>query len=341
MNKIIVTGGLGYIGSHTVVELIQSNYEVIIIDNLSNSELSVLEGIKEITGIKPHIEIIDICNKNEVDQCFKKYKNIDAVIHFAAYKAVGESVEKPLEYYKNNINGLIVLLEVMKCNNSKNIVFSSSCTVYGQPTELPVTEKSLLQKATSPYGNTKQICEDIIQDESKANKNLNSSILRYFNPIGAHPSAKIGELPKGIPNNLVPFITQTAAGLRDELKVFGNDYNTEDGSAIRDYIYVVDLAKAHVSALQRLLDNKNTNPVEIFNLGTGKGISVLEMIHSFEKANNLKIPYKIVGRRSGDIEQVWADTKYANNTLNWSASTPLIEILQSAWNWEKYYRKIS
>ena len=338
MAKILVTGGLGYIGSHTVVELINNNHEVIIIDNLSNSEISVLEGIYSITGIKPEFEQIDICNEVAVNDCFKKHVSIDAVIHFAAYKAVGESVEKPLEYYKNNVYGLTVLLSAMIENNINFIVFSSSCTVYGQPKSLPVTENAPLQKATSPYGNTKQICEDIIHDTINSCNSINSSILRYFNPIGAHSTSLIGELPKGIPNNLVPFITQTAIGLRKELQVFGNDYNTEDGSAIRDYIYVVDLAKAHVIALNRLLNNENISQCETFNLGTGKGISVLEMIHSFEKTTGVSVPYKIVGRRSGDIEKVWASTDFANKILNWEANTPLSEILQSAWKWEKKIR---
>lgn len=338
MAKILVTGGLGYIGSHTVVELINNKHEVIIIDNLSNSELSVLDGIYSITGIKPHFENIDICDESSVNECFKKYNSIDAVIHFAAYKAVGESVEKPLEYYKNNVYGLTVLLSAMKSNNTNILVFSSSCTVYGQPTSLPVTENAELQKATSPYGNTKQICEDIIHDTINSRNTLNSSILRYFNPIGAHSSSLIGELPKGVPNNLVPFITQTAIGIRKELQVFGNDYNTPDGSAIRDYIYVVDLAKAHVAALNRIINNENKSNCETFNLGTGKGISVLEMIHSFEKTTGVSVPYKIVGRRSGDIEKVWASTDFANKILHWEANTPLSEILQSAWNWEKKIR---
>lgn len=340
MKKILVTGGLGYIGSHTVVELIQTGYEVIIVDNLSNSNISVLEGIQAITGIKPAFEQIDICNINELKLCFSKYSHIDSVIHFAAYKAVGESVEKSLEYYKNNVCGIISLLQVMQSNNTKNIVFSSSCTVYGQPIKLPVSEDAPLQKATSPYGNTKQMCEDIIYDTIISYKNLTASILRYFNPIGAHTSSHIGELPIGVPNNLVPFITQTAAGLRKELQIFGNDYNTRDGSAIRDYIYVVDLAKAHVSALQRIISNQNIKDFEIFNLGTGKGISVLEMVKAFEKATKVLVPHKIVARRSGDIEQVWADTSYANKALNWEAKTPIEDILLSAWNWEKKIRGI-
>ncbi|HON53843.1 MAG TPA: UDP-glucose 4-epimerase GalE [Bacteroidales bacterium] len=340
MAHILVTGGLGYIGSHTVVELIQHKHSVIVVDNLSNSEQSVLQGIYDITGVLPAFEHIDICNKQELSNCFTKHSPIDAVIHFAAYKAVGESVQKPLEYYTNNVYGLLVLLDVMRAHNCNNLVFSSSCTVYGQPTELPVTEQAPLQKATSPYGNTKQICEDIIQDYITSNPLFKASLLRYFNPIGAHPSACIGELPKGIPNNLVPFITQTAAGIRKELQVFGNDYNTPDGSAIRDYIYVVDLAKAHVASLNRILNNNVNKACEICNLGTGTGVSVLEMIHAFEQATGVTVPYSIAPRRAGDIEQVWASTSYANKLLNWKADTPLIEIMRTAWNWEKKIRGI-
>lgn len=340
MANILVTGGLGYIGSHTVVELIQNNHSVIILDNLSNSEVSVLSGIQEITGVMPQFEHVDICDKLALQQCFKTHAPIDAVIHFAAYKAVGESVQKPLEYYTNNVYGLLVLLDVMREYNTHDLVFSSSCTVYGQPAELPVTEQAPLQKATSPYGNTKQMCEDIIQDCIASNSQLHASLLRYFNPIGAHPSGCIGELPKGVPNNLVPFITQTAAGIRKQLQVFGNDYNTPDGSAIRDYIYVVDLAKAHVAAMNRLLEHKQTQACEICNLGTGTGISVLEMITAFEQATGVSVPYTISPRRAGDIEQVWASTTFANTLLNWKATTPLTDIMHSAWNWEKKIRGI-
>ncbi len=338
MAKVLVTGGLGYIGSHTVVELVESGNEVVIVDNLSNSELSVLDGIEEIIGFKPAFEQIDICDKTNFQNCLSKHKNIDAIIHFAAYKAVGESVEKSLEYYKNNVFGLINLLELQRENKIPNIVFSSSCTVYGQPDELPVTELAPLKKAESPYGNTKQMCEDIIKDAIVSYKDFDAILLRYFNPIGAHPSAKIGELPKGVPNNLLPFVTQTAAGIRKELSVFGNDYNTPDGSAIRDYIYVVDLAKAHVAAVNRLCEKKNKKSCEIFNLGTGNGLSVLEIVEGFIKATGVDVPYKIVPRRAGDIEQVWADTDFANQELGWKAETPLDDILKSAWKWEKSLR---
>jgi UDP-glucose 4-epimerase len=340
MAKILVTGGLGYIGSHTVVELIHNGHEVVIVDNLSNSDISVLKGIEKIAGKSPAVEIIDICDTTALSQCFANHKHIDAVIHFAAFKAVGESVEKSLEYYTNNVFGLIQLLTEMRKNNIKNFVFSSSCTVYGQPTQLPVTEAAPLQKATSPYGNTKQMCEDIIQDAIVSYHDITAILLRYFNPIGAHPSAEIGELPKGVPNNLVPFVTQTAAGLRKELQIFGEDYNTPDGSAIRDYIYVVDLAKAHVTALNRLLTNQNKKDCEIFNLGTGTGLSVLEIVHAFEKSTGVAVPHKIVARRAGDIEQVWADTNFANKELGWKAETPIEEVLQTAWNWEKKIRGI-
>ena len=340
MSKVLVTGGLGYIGSHTVVELIAQNHEVIIVDNLSNSELRILSGISEITHTTPVFEQIDVCNYTALRTCFETHGPIDAVIHFAAYKAVGESVSDSLAYYKNNVSGLLVLLECMREFSVPNLVFSSSCTVYGQPDELPVTELAPIQKAMSPYGNTKQICEEIISDAIHSYHDISAVLLRYFNPIGAHPSAAIGELPKGIPNNLVPFITQTAAGIRNQLQVFGNDYNTPDGSAIRDYIYVVDLANAHVKALDRLFSNTQESVCEVFNLGTGTGISVLEMVHAFEHATGVSVPYTIVPRREGDIEQVWADTALANTELGWYAQTPLKDILQSAWNWEKKIRNI-
>jgi UDP-glucose 4-epimerase len=339
MAKILVTGGLGYIGSHTVVELLNEGFEVIIVDNLSNSEITVLAGIEAITGKKPVFENCDVCNTEALSKCFKTHVAIDAVIHFAAYKAVGESVQRSLDYYKNNVGGLISLLEVMKEYNTKYLVFSSSCTVYGQPDVLPVTELSPIKKAESPYGNTKQICEDIIRDAIISDSSFSANLLRYFNPIGAHPSALIGELPKGIPNNLLPFITQTAIGIRKELQVFGNDYNTPDGSCIRDYIYVVDLAKAHVCALKRMMKIAENGNCEVFNIGTGKGISVLELLHEFMQANNVNVPYKIVGRRAGDVEQVWADTSRANEVLGWHAQTPLVEVLQSAWRWEQKIRK--
>ncbi len=338
MAKILVTGGLGYIGSHTVVELIQTGYEVVIVDNLSNSEINVLDGIESITGIRPAFEQLDICDETAFQKCLTKHHGIDAIIHFAASKAVGESVEKSLDYYRNNVFGLIQLLTLMRANGIKHIIFSSSCTVYGQADKLPIDETAPRKPATSPYGNTKQMCEDIIRDANVSYHDFTAILLRYFNPIGAHPSAKIGELPKGVPNNLVPFVTQTAAGIRKELSVFGDDYNTPDGSAIRDYIYVVDLAKAHVKAMQRLLANQNKAEVEVFNLGTGKGISVLELVHTFMDATGANLPYKIVGRRTGDIEQVWADSSLAEKELGWTAKTPLADVLLSAWNWEKNVR---
>ncbi len=339
MTKVLVTGGLGYIGSHTVVELLNEGFEVVIVDDLSNSEITVLAGIEEITGKKPAFEQCDVCNTETLRMSFSKYKTIDAVIHFAAYKAVGESVEKALDYYRNNVGGLISLLEVMKEFSTKSLVFSSSCTVYGQPDVLPVTELSPIKKAESPYGNTKQMCEDIICDTITANKSFSANLLRYFNPIGAHSSALIGELPKGIPNNLLPFVTQTAIGLRKELSVFGNDYNTPDGSCIRDYIYVVDLAQAHVCALKRMINIAESGNCEVFNIGTGNGVSVLEILNGFMQANGVNVPYKIVGRRTGDVEQVWADTTKANEVLGWKAQTPLNEVLQSAWKWEKKIRE--
>ena len=342
MARILVTGGTGYIGSHTTVELMQQGYDVTIVDNLSNSSIDVLDGITAIVGKKPEFANIDCGNFIDLDSVFKSYPDIVGVIHFAASKAVGESVEKPLLYYRNNLGSLVTLLEVMKLHRVQNLVFSSSCTVYGQPDKdhLPVDETAPIQKALSPYGNTKQINEEIIQDEAHADKELHATILRYFNPIGAHPSAKIGELPNGVPQNLLPFITQTAAGLRPELKVFGNDYNTPDGSCIRDYIYVVDLAKAHVKAIDRMLYAKDREQVEIFNLGTGNGLSVLTLINEFEAATGVKIPYTIVGRREGDIEQVWAAPKKANEVLGWKADTPVRDVLASAWNWEKHIRNI-
>lgn len=339
MNKLIlVTGGTGYIGSHTTVELMKEGYDVVIIDNLSNSEKSVLDGIAEITGRRPYFEQFDICDKERLDNFFKVYKKLDAIIHFAAYKAVGESVEKPLMYYQNNLNTLMNLLQGMVAHNVPNIVFSSSATVYGQPDELPVTEKAPFKPADSPYGNTKQIAEEIIRDTVQAHKNIHAISLRYFNPIGAHPSALIGELPRGVPNNLVPFITQTAIGIREELKIFGDDYNTPDGSAIRDYINIVDLARAHVVSINRKLGKKSKSNLEIFNLGTGKGSSVFEIVKAFEKATGEKLNYSVVGRRVGDVESVYADTKYANDELGWKAKADLEETLLSAWNWEKYIR---
>ena len=338
MKQILVTGGTGYIGSHTAVELQNAGFEVIIVDNLSNSSLEVLDGIEKITGIRPAFEQFDLIEKDKVEAFFTKYPNIEAIIHFAASKAVGESVEKPLLYYRNNLVSLINLLECQIRFGISNIVFSSSCTVYGQPDQLPVTENTPRKDAESPYGNTKRVNEDILYDTTIANPQIKGIALRYFNPVGAHPSALIGELPLGVPANLVPFITQAAAGLRGELKVFGDDYDTSDGSAVRDYINVVDLAKAHVVAVKRLLENKNKAGYEIFNLGTGTGVSVLEAVHAFEKVTGVKLNYKIVGRRAGDIEKIWADTTFANEELGWKAETGLDETLLSAWIWEKKVR---
>jgi UDP-glucose 4-epimerase len=337
--KILVTGGTGYIGSHTAVELIEDGYDVVIIDNLYNSEAEVVDRIEKITGTRPLFEIFDLCDKNKTDQFFKKNKDISAIIHFAAYKAVGESVNKPLEYYRNNLVSLMNLLDAMRSHGTGKIVFSSSCTVYGQPEKLPVAEDAPLQPATSPYGNTKQICEEIIRDTTICFNKINAISLRYFNPIGAHPSALIGELPRGIPENLVPFITQTAIGLRDELKVFGNDYDTPDGSCIRDYLHVSDLAKAHVVAVKRLIEKKNNKDYEVFNLGTGKGVSVLEAINSFERVTGVKLKYKITGRRQGDIVKIWADPSLANKELNWKTIYSLDECMKTAWEWEKQIRK--
>ena len=342
MARILVTGGTGYIGSHTVVELMQQGYDVTIVDNLSNSSVDVLDGISAIVGKRPEFANIDCNDYVNLEAVFKQYPDIVGVIHFAASKAVGESVEKPLMYYRNNIGSLITLLEVMRRYHVCNIVFSSSCTVYGQPDKdhLPVDETAPIQKALSPYGNTKQINEDIIYDEAHADSSLHATILRYFNPIGAHPSALIGELPNGVPNNLLPYVTQTAAGLRSELRVFGDDYDTPDGSCIRDYIYVVDLAKAHVKAVERLLVGKPTEQVEVFNLGTGRGLSVLEIVRDFMEATGVNVPYQIVGRREGDIEKVWANPKKANEVLGWKADTSVKYVLVSAWNWEKRLRNI-
>jgi UDP-glucose 4-epimerase len=339
-NKLVlVTGGTGYIGSHTAVELMNEGFDVVIIDNLSNSEKSVLHGIAEITGRRPYFEQFDICDKKKLDNFFRVYKKLDAIIHFAAYKAVGESVEKPLKYYQNNLNTLMNILEGMVKYKIPHFVFSSSATVYGQPDQLPVTEGAPFKPADSPYGNTKQIAEEIIRDTVNANPDLQAISLRYFNPIGAHPSALIGELPIGVPNNLVPFITQTAIGIREELKVFGDDYNTPDGTAIRDYINIVDLAKAHVVSIKRMIDHKTKANPEIFNLGTGKGSSVMEIVKAFEKSTGVKLNYKIVERRAGDVESVYADTNYANKELGWKADKGLEETLRSAWNWEKNIRK--
>ncbi|MBQ9439955.1 MAG: UDP-glucose 4-epimerase GalE [Paludibacteraceae bacterium] len=336
MARILVTGGTGYIGSHTTVELMQAGFDVVIVDNLMNSNVGVLDGIEAIVGRRPDYENIDCVDYVALDKLFEKYADIEGIIHFAAYKAVGESVEKPLQYYRNNINSLVNLLELMPIHKVKNIVFSSSCTVYGQPdaAHLPVNENAPIQPALSPYGNTKQICEEIIHDTIHATPNINAIILRYFNPIGAHPTALIGELPNGVPNNLLPYVTQTAAGIRPELRIFGNDYDTPDGTCIRDYIDVVDLAKAHVVALKRMLTNKQEGNEEIFNLGTGRGLSVMEIVETFKRVNNVDVPYKIVERREGDIEKVWADPTRANKVLGWKAERNTEDTLRSCWKWQ-------
>jgi UDP-glucose 4-epimerase len=335
--KILVTGGLGFIGSHTVVELQNEGFEVVVIDNLSNSSIEVLDGIEKITGKKLIFENIDLSEKSAVQNFFKKHQDIIGVIHFAASKAVGESVENPLLYYENNINSLVYLLQELANLPQANFIFSSSCTVYGQAEKMPITEDASVQPANSPYGNTKQIGEEIINDVAKVT-NINAVLLRYFNPIGAHSSAEIGELPIGVPQNLVPYITQTGIGIRQELSVNGNDYPTPDGTCIRDYIHVVDLAKAHVVALQRLLNKQNLEKVETFNLGTGKGSSVLEVITAFEKVSGQKLPYKIVGRREGDVISAYANTDKANKVLGWKAAFSLEDGLASAWKWEKKVR---
>ncbi len=336
--RILVTGGTGYIGSHTVVELQNSGYEVVIIDNLSNSNIEVLEGIERITHIRPAFVEADCTDIDALRSLFEQYPGIKGIINFAASKAVNESVRKPLLYYRNNLTTLINLLELMPEYGVKGIVFSSSCTVYGEPDTNPVDESAPIKKATSPYGNTKQISEEIITDAIKAEAPYSSVILRYFNPVGAHPSAEIGELPNGVPQNLIPYLTQTAIGIRKELSVFGDDYNTPDGSCIRDFINVVDLAKAHVIAVERLL-NKPAGLVEIYNLGTGSGVSVLELINTFEKATGVKVPHKIVGRRAGDIEKVWANPQKANAELGWKAETPLEDTMRSAWKWQLHLRE--
>ena len=332
MKKILVTGGLGYIGSHTVVELQNEGFEVVIIDNLSNTTIDVLDKITSITGIKPTFEEIDLKDKEAVKHFFKYY-DIDGVIHFAASKAVGESVNEPLKYYENNIATLVYVLQEMNKNKVNNFIFSSSCTVYGQADELPITENAPIKPAESPYGNTKQMGEEIIFDTTKAS-DLQAIALRYFNPIGAHKSVKIGELPIGIPQNLIPFVTQTGARIRKELSVFGNDYPTHDGTAVRDYIHVVDLAKAHIAALRRLLNGENEENMEFFNVGTGKGSSVLDVIKAFEKVSGKKLNYKIVGRREGDITSAYADTKKANEVLGWKSTLNLEDALASAWKWQ-------
>nr|WP_299346053.1 UDP-glucose 4-epimerase GalE [Allomuricauda sp.] len=337
--KILVTGGLGFIGSHTVVELQNEGFEVVVIDNLSNSSENVLEGIQAITGKPPIFEKMDLRNKQKVQDFFSKHDDVEGVIHFAASKAVGESVENPLLYYENNLGVLVYILQELVKKDKANFIFSSSCTVYGQADKMPITEDAPVKPAESPYGNTKQVGEEIIKDTCKVNPNLSAIALRYFNPIGAHPSVEIGELPIGVPQNLVPFITQTGVGLREQLSVFGDDYPTEDGTCIRDYIHVVDVAKAHVVALQRLLNGRNDMNYEVFNLGTGKGSSVLEVIHSFENVSDKKLNYKIVDRRAGDVIQAYADTEKANSVLGWKAQSTLDEAMKSAWDWEQKIRR--
>ncbi len=335
VKRVLVTGGTGYIGSHTVVELLEAGYDVVIVDNLSNSERSVLKGIEKITGRRVPFHKADCQDETAMRRIFRQH-GFDAVIHFAASKAVGESVEKPLLYYRNNLSSLMNILTLMRECGVPNLVFSSSCTVYGQAEKLPVSERTPRREATSPYGNTKHMCEDIIRDSVAAYPEIRSIALRYFNPIGAHESAEIGELPRGVPNNLIPFVTQTAAGIRPMLSVFGDDYNTPDGSCIRDYINVTDLAKAHVVAVARMTEGRMKAPFEVFNIGTGRGVSTLEVVRTFEKVNNLKLNYKIVGRRAGDIEAVWANPSYANEELGWKAEKSLDETLRSAWKWQQH-----
>lgn len=337
--KILVTGGTGYIGSHTVVELQNAGYEVVVVDNLCNSTADSIDGIERITGIRPAFEKIDCNDEEALCKVFAKYSPISGVIHFAANKAVGESVEKPLLYYKNNLVSLINVLELMPEFNVKGVVFSSSCTVYGEPDVNPIDETAAIKPAASPYGKTKQINEEIIQDFVASGANIKSIILRYFNPVGAHPTAELGELPNGVPQNLVPFVTQTAMGIRKELSVFGDDYDTPDGSCVRDFINVVDLAKAHVVAMDRMLQDKSPDKVEIFNLGTGNGVSVLELIHIFEKVSGVKVNYKIVGRRAGDIVKIWAEPSKANNVLGWTAKETIEDTMASAWKWQQKLRE--
>lgn len=338
--KILVTGGTGYIGSHTTVELIQKGHEVVIVDALFNSRAEAIDAIETVTGRRPEFEQFDLTDNTKVDDFFSRHADIKGVIHFAAHKAVGESVEQPLRYYRNNLVSLMNILEAMRRYNVPNIVFSSSCTVYGEPDagNLPISEKAPIKKAECPYGNTKQIAEEILEDSVNAYKTLNVIALRYFNPVGAHESAQLGELPFGVPNNLMPYITQTGFGIRQCLKVFGDDYDTPDGTPIRDYIHVMDLAKAHVAAVERMADGKMKKPFEVFNIGTGKGYSVLEAIHSFEKASGKPLNYEIVGRRAGDIVKIWADPTFTNNELGWKAERSIDEMTKSAWEWEKAYR---
>ena len=336
---VLVSGGAGYIGSHVTVELIEAGYDVVIVDNLSNSEKAAVEGVRQITGFDVPFEQVDTCDKDTLEGVFKKYK-FNSVIHFAAFKAVGESMEKPLMYYQNNLTSFMNICQLMVDYGRPNILFSSSATVYGDADKLPVTEQTERKPATSPYGNTKQMAEDILHDCCRSYPVLHGVALRYFNPVGAHPSVLIGELPRGVPNNLLPFITQTAAGIRECLSVFGNDYDTPDGTCLRDYIDVVDLAKAHVAAINRMTQGRMKQDYEIFNIGTGRPVSVLELVTKFEKVNNLKLNYKIVGRRSGDVPAIWADVALANKELGWKAERTLEETLAAAWNWEKRVRNI-
>lgn len=336
--KILVTGGAGYIGSHTIVELVENNFDVICVDDLSNSDISVLPKIEEICKSKIPFYKIDLCDKEKAKTIFQQNSDIKGIIHFAAHKFVGESVDKPLKYYKNNILSLVNIIELAEEFNVSNFVFSSSCTVYGQPNKLPIKEKSKISKAFSPYGNTKIISEDILRDYSKQNQNFKTILLRYFNPIGAHHSGLIGELPIGVPSNLLPFITQTAIGIRNELKVFGSDYNTQDGTAIRDYIHVVDLANAHVKALERMLKKECKTNIETFNIGTGNGFTVLEVLKAFIEKNKVNVPYVFANRREGDIEKIWADTTFANKILKWKATKNLSDMVEDAWRWELNYR---
>ncbi len=338
--KILVTGGTGYIGSHTVAELQQLGYDVLIIDNLSNSKIDVLDNIEKITGIKPQFEKIEMCDELAMVDYFNRNKNIEAVIHFAAYLQVDESVRIPLKYYRNNLQSTVNLLDCMNANNIPNLVFSSSCTVYGNPDVLPVDESSPVKKAMSPYGNTKQMCEEILENVCNT-KWLKAITLRYFNPIGAHDSALIGEVQHGVPHHLIPYITETATGKRTQLNVFGGDYNTHDGTCVRDYIHVVDIAKAHITAIERLIKNNNKQNFEVFNIGTGIGYSVLDIINAFEKATDIKINYKIVDRRPGDVEAVYADTTLANNELGWKTERDIENMMKTAWNWELAQQKNS
>ena len=337
---ILVTGGTGFIGSHTTVELINAGYKVVIVDNLSNSKADVIDGIEQITGVRPAFEEVDCCDLQGMDKVFSKYPDIEGIIHFAASKAVGESVEKPLLYYRNNFVSLINLLDLMPKHGVRGIIFSSSCTVYGQPDpeNLPVTEDAPIKPAESPYGNTKQVNEEIIRDDINSGAPIKAILLRYFNPIGSHPTAIIGEMPNGVPMNLIPYVTQTAMGIREQLKVFGNDYDTPDGTCIRDYIYVVDLAKAHVKAMQRVLDT-DSEKLEVFNIGTGKGVSTKEIVDAFEKSTGVKLNWAFAPRRAGDIEKVWANPDKANNVLGWKAETSLEDTLKSAWNWQVKLRE--